>query len=208
MSIFGLFDYPKEIKQLQSQIPKADRDEFMSHYKKLSSKNKDSFKQALRNTDVEAASAILNEDLTKYNISLQKPAAKIKKEHGRHHAHVTDTKNTTQAAKDSFDSKMVNGGKVVPTIGPAGAARLYAAAASSSNSSVEKNQPQVDGQTKLLRIDSSGIFSLPDETTTVDDVKTVLLNGKALTEDQYAITENGNLDIFESDLNSVVTVVF
>ena len=67
-----LTDYPSEIRNLRDQIPKTERDAVLSQYKKLSNKEKTSFKQALRNADINAASQILGQDLAKYNVVLKK----------------------------------------------------------------------------------------------------------------------------------------
>jgi hypothetical protein len=65
-------DYPSEIRNLKKQIPDSDRDAFISQYKKLPASSKTSFKEALRNADVTAASQILGQDLTKFHVVLQK----------------------------------------------------------------------------------------------------------------------------------------
>lgn len=67
-----LTDYPSEIRNLQSQIPDSDRDAVMGQYKKLPNDAKTSFKEALRNADVAAASKILGQDLSKYHVQLKK----------------------------------------------------------------------------------------------------------------------------------------
>lgn len=74
MSILGLFGYPKEIQQLKNQLPKSDRDAVISQYKKLSTQNKNSFKKALREADIQSASDLLGRDLSKYHLSLAKSA--------------------------------------------------------------------------------------------------------------------------------------
>lgn len=84
MGIFGFLlgaaavkqvtDYPPEIKKFSRQIPNADRDAVMKHYKELPGKSKADFKQALRNADVNAASQILGQDLSQYNLQLKKEA--------------------------------------------------------------------------------------------------------------------------------------
>jgi hypothetical protein len=66
-------DYPSEIRDLKAKLPESERAEFLQHYKKLPNQAKTDFKTALRNADVTAASKILGEDLTKYNLAL-KPA--------------------------------------------------------------------------------------------------------------------------------------
>ena len=66
--------YPSEINNMKGQIPKADRDAIMGQYKHLPGDAKTSFKQALRDADVAAASKILGQDLSKYNLVLKKAA--------------------------------------------------------------------------------------------------------------------------------------
>jgi len=60
-------------------------------------------------------------------------------------------------------------------------------------------------QVSTNRLLNTGIFDLPDGAS-VDQVKTVYLNGVELAADQYAFTENGSIDVFEATENSVVTV--
>lgn len=208
MSFLGLFDYPKEIRQLQHQLPKSDRDAVMANYKKLSGKNKDSFKQALRNADVAGASAILNKDLTQYNLAsnTNTPVVKGKVKGAPHtHTHTPHTSARAQrAATGLSDGSMVNGANnkvVVAAILPAEVARRYAVATPANGQT-----KAAEGQANLIRIDDSGVYSFP-EATSMDNVKAVLLNGKALPADKYAVIDNGNVDVFESNKNSVVSVV-
>lgn len=248
MSVLGLFDYPKEIKQMQNQLPQSDRDAVMATYKKLSGKNKDSFKQALRNADIAGASAILNKDLTQYNLSSNTTATKghtnskeqgvatfaadgtiingvnnqVVETKGGHHTH-THTNTHTNAhghthispraqgvATFAADGTIVNGVNnqvvVAATILPAEVARRYAVGAPISSSSISQTKAPVANQATLVRIDASGVFAFPDKTS-MANVKAVLLNGKVVPEDKYALIDNGNLDVFESDKNSVVSVV-
>lgn len=65
-------DYPSEIRNLKSQLPDSDRDAVLGQYKKLPNSAKTSFKEALRNADVAAASQILGQDLSKYHLALKK----------------------------------------------------------------------------------------------------------------------------------------
>lgn len=204
MSFLGLFDYPKEIRQMQNQIPKSDRDAVMATYKKLSGKNKDSFKLALRNADVAGASAILNKDLTQYNLASTTPTSKDKTKVARTpHTHMSAK---AQKMATGLDSSMMNGAKVVgAAILPAEVARRYAVSAPPNSTAVGQATPLAPGQTKLVRIDASGVFSFPDGAS-MGQVKNVLLDGKVLPEDKYAVIENGNIDVFESNKNSVVSV--
>jgi len=205
MSFLGLFDYPKEIRQLQHQLPKSDRDAVMATYKKLSGKNKDSFKQALRNADVAGASAILNKDLTQYNLASTTPAVKGKSK-GVAHTHTPHTHPLSAKAQKMATglsgSSMTTGTTVVgAAILPAEVARRYAV----STPPAGQTLPPVAGQANLVRIDSSGVFAFPDATS-MDKVKNVLLDGKVLPADKYAVIDNGNVDVFESNKNSVVSV--
>ena len=63
--------YPKEINEMARQIPGTERDAVLKHYKSLPGQSKDDFKKALRNADLTAASQILGEDLSRYNISFK-----------------------------------------------------------------------------------------------------------------------------------------
>ena len=60
----------REIRDLKAQLPENERNTVMSGYKQLSGKAKSDFKTALRNADMAAASQILGQDLTKYNIAV------------------------------------------------------------------------------------------------------------------------------------------
>jgi hypothetical protein len=75
MAADRMLDYPAEIRDLRRQLPKAERGEIISDYKKLPANAKVDFKAALRNADLDTASKILGEDLTKYNIVLHKTDA-------------------------------------------------------------------------------------------------------------------------------------
>ncbi|HMM22918.1 MAG TPA: hypothetical protein PKA10_19570 [Selenomonadales bacterium] len=68
-------DYPPEIKKFSRQIPRSEREAVMQHYKELPGNAKADFKQALRKADVDAASQILGQDLSQYNLQLKKEAA-------------------------------------------------------------------------------------------------------------------------------------
>lgn len=63
--------------------------------------------------------------------------------------------------------------------------------------------PTTERTIKLSRIDYSGIYWLPDDVIATQ-VKSIFLNGKAA---RYSITENGNIDVFDSHLNTVVKAV-
>lgn len=73
-----LTDYPAEIREFRDKLPKSERDAVLHQYKKLPRQAKADFKAALRNADMTAAGKILGEDLTKYNVALNKPAGEIK----------------------------------------------------------------------------------------------------------------------------------
>jgi len=49
---------------------------------------------------------------------------------------------------------------------------------------------------RLICIDESGIYTLPDGYT-VDQVDSVYVNDRVLSIDEYTITENKNIDIIE-----------
>lgn len=66
--------YPKEINNLKDQIPKDERDAFLKQYKSLSSQAKNDFKTALKNADMNTASQIIGQDLTKYNVAAARQA--------------------------------------------------------------------------------------------------------------------------------------
>ncbi len=63
---------PKEIRELKNQLPAEERSTVLQGYKQLPSQSKSDFRAALRNADMAAASQILGQDLTKYNITLGK----------------------------------------------------------------------------------------------------------------------------------------
>lgn len=220
MSLLGLFDYPKEIKQLESQIPTSDRDAFLSRYKKLSKNDKMSFKQALHNADIDAANKIIGEDLNQYHVTLNKVATKT---NGKTVIANKGAKNALAVAHNSLANK-ISEKQIAPAILPAEAARRYATFSTSSALVIPANAPvkaaataisvesvsskvaSSANDTKLSRIDSSGIFAMPDKVSS-DKIKSVLVNGKPISQDKYAITENGNLDIFEADKDSTVSIV-
>lgn len=196
MSILGLFDYPKEIKQLQKQLPKTEQEAFLHKYKKLSSQNKTSFKQALRDADLASANKILGENLNQFHVTLMKQATKndhkglAQGKGGQSVAAVTGAA-VTGAAIVAQTSKMPG----TPAMVPAEAARRY-----------DSTPTTFANQTKLLRIDSSGVFAVPDELS-ANNIKSVLVNGKPIADNKYAITENGNVDVFEANKDSVVSII-
>lgn len=55
---------------------------------------------------------------------------------------------------------------------------------------------------ELIRIGDSGIFALPDGVE--GNVQTVYANG---IETEFAVTENGNIDVTEYDGQAVITAV-
>lgn len=68
----------KEIRELKKQLPDSDREVVLKGYKSLSGQAKTDFKTALRNADMAAASQILGQDLTKYNLAIgNKEAPKV-----------------------------------------------------------------------------------------------------------------------------------
>ena len=68
--------YPAEISNLTKQIPSSERDAVLQHYKSLPGQAKNDFKKALREADLTAASQILGEDLSRFNITLDPKAVK------------------------------------------------------------------------------------------------------------------------------------
>lgn len=60
----------REIRELKKQLPESDRETVLQGYKSLSGQGKTDFKTALRNADMAAASQILGQDLTKYNLAI------------------------------------------------------------------------------------------------------------------------------------------
>lgn len=72
---FGKGGDPKEIRELKNQLPAEERSAVLQGYKQLPDQSKKDFRAALRNADMAAASQILGQDLTKYNISLDKKDA-------------------------------------------------------------------------------------------------------------------------------------
>jgi hypothetical protein len=62
----------REIRELKNQLPENERETVLKGYKQLSGQAKNDFKTALKNADMAAASQILGQDLTKYNIAIGK----------------------------------------------------------------------------------------------------------------------------------------
>lgn len=60
---------PGEVNNLKKQMPKEEQAAFLKQYKALSGKDKTDFKTALKNADMNAASQIIGQDLTKYNVA-------------------------------------------------------------------------------------------------------------------------------------------
>jgi len=60
----------REIRELKKQLPEGDREGVLQGYKRLSGKDKSDFKTALRNADIAAASQILGQDLSKFNLAI------------------------------------------------------------------------------------------------------------------------------------------
>ncbi len=60
----------REIRELKNQLPASERETVLKSYKQLSGQAKNDFKTALKNADMEAASQILGQDLTKYNLAI------------------------------------------------------------------------------------------------------------------------------------------
>lgn len=133
-------DYPSEIKKLKNQLPKEDRDAFLDQYKHLANSDKKSFKQALRDADIKAASKILGQDLTKYNVVLKKqPVSDYQPIEGNPEVNGAPPKSDPASGTDIINK--VNRLLAVPTsIDPelvAEAARRYEEAVpSSSNASI------------------------------------------------------------------------
>ncbi|MBP2645057.1 MAG: hypothetical protein H6Q75_497 [Firmicutes bacterium] len=131
--------YSKEVRQLNAQLPKCDRDAIMRMYKKLPKQAKADFAKALHNADTTAAGHILGTDLTKYNLKIDSPIAKaqIKKQHpvnvqpGRENGapmvakeNIVTRVNRILAVPTSIDPEMVAEAarryeNAVPTISPA-----------------------------------------------------------------------------------------
>lgn len=60
---------PGEVNNIKKQMPKEEQEAFLKQYKSLSGKAKTDFKTALKNADLNAASQIIGQDLTKYNMA-------------------------------------------------------------------------------------------------------------------------------------------
>jgi hypothetical protein len=60
---------PGEVNNIKKQMPKEEQEAFLKQYKSLSGKDKTDFKTALKNADMSAASQIIGQDLTKYNVA-------------------------------------------------------------------------------------------------------------------------------------------
>jgi hypothetical protein len=64
-------DYPAEIRNLRSQIPKDERDSFMRDYKGLPKETKTQFKQYLREANLVEASKLIGRDLSGYTVNVK-----------------------------------------------------------------------------------------------------------------------------------------
>lgn len=64
-------DYPAEVRNLRSQIPKDERDHFMRDYKSLSKDTKAKFKQYLREANLAEAGKLIGKDLSLYSINVK-----------------------------------------------------------------------------------------------------------------------------------------
>ena len=60
-----LFDYPAVIRNLRKQLPPAERNAFISDYKKLSEEDKNKFKNFLKAQDTASAGAMLGRDFSR-----------------------------------------------------------------------------------------------------------------------------------------------
>ncbi|MDT8899934.1 hypothetical protein [Anaeroselena agilis] len=67
----------REIRELKAKLPENERETVLKGYKQLPGQAKNDFKAALRNADMAAASQILGQDLTKYNIAAGKKDAGV-----------------------------------------------------------------------------------------------------------------------------------
>lgn len=98
MSILGLFDYPKVIRQVRDQLPSTERSSFIDAYKKLPEGDKTAFKELLGKADSAAASKILGKDLTKYNIQANQLASGKRGKTAKGQSQETQTQKTGSAA--------------------------------------------------------------------------------------------------------------
>ena len=129
LAVNQVVKYPSEIRNLKRQIPDSDQDAVLSQYKKLPNSAKTSFKEALRNADITAASQILGTDLTKYHVVLKKvgdagsDAAKNESSFPPPQSNIIDRVNKLLAVPTSIDPDLY-----------AEAAKRYAEALPANNS--------------------------------------------------------------------------
>ena len=75
--MFGLFDYPAEIRNIRKQVPKDEREDFMRDYKSLSNDTKTQFKKFLREANMVEASKIIGKDLSGYTVNTKSKESKV-----------------------------------------------------------------------------------------------------------------------------------
>jgi len=75
--MFGIFDYPAEIRNIRKQVPTDERDAFMRDYKSLSNDTKTQFKKFLREANMVEASKIIGKDLSGYTVNVKNKESKV-----------------------------------------------------------------------------------------------------------------------------------
>jgi hypothetical protein len=107
--------YPSEIRKLQGQMPKDEREDFIRDYKSLPSETKNQFKQYLREANLVEASKLIGKDLSGYAIKATQNANQIEQKAVENSETVTDAgngfteriKNILNAAQFEFDPQLV-----------------------------------------------------------------------------------------------------
>lgn len=65
----NMMDYPSEIRNLRSQMPKDERKEFIKDYKNLPHDTKTQFKKYLREANLTEAGKLIGRDLSGYTVA-------------------------------------------------------------------------------------------------------------------------------------------
>ena len=134
--------YPSEIRKLQGQMPKDEREDFIRDYKSLPSATKNQFKQYLREANLVEASKLIGKDLSGYAMKATQNANQIEQKSAENSEIVGDTNNSfteriktiLNAAQFEFDPQLV-----------VEAAKTYEKIGSYNNMNiVEKTQKMID----------------------------------------------------------------
>ena len=64
----------------------------------------------------------------------------------------------------------------------------------------------MNGKVRLTRVDEMGIFSFP-EGICAEDVSVYIIDGEIVKRGKYYVLDNGDVDLYESRPNSIVTAL-